>query len=77
MASAPAQLPYLKPPDLLPSPLPSKSRFFESPAVFRNDSSYHRVVAIEPHFIVKHGRGVKEIEGQALLFFKHHLEALP
>lgn len=75
MAWVPAQLPYLKPPDLLPAPLPSESRFFESTAVFRDDTSYHRVVAVEPHFIVKYGRGVKEIEGQVLLFLEHHLEA--
>ncbi|KAF2254780.1 hypothetical protein BU26DRAFT_514632 [Trematosphaeria pertusa] len=75
MAWAPAQLPYLKPPDLLPAPLPMESRFFESTAVFRNDTSYHRVVAVEPHFIVKYGRGVKEIEGQVLLFLEHHLKA--
>jgi hypothetical protein len=75
MAWAPVQLPYLKPPDLLPAPLPSESRFFESTDVFQNDTSYHRVVAVEPHFIVKYGRGVKEIEGQVLLFLEHHLEA--
>lgn len=26
-----------------------------------------------PHFIVKHGRGVREREGQTLLFLKQHL----
>ncbi|KAF2623980.1 hypothetical protein BU25DRAFT_413871 [Macroventuria anomochaeta] len=75
MAWVPAQLPYLKPPNLLPDPLPIGSRFFESTAVFRDDTSYHRVVAVEPHFTVKYGRGVKEIEGQVLLFLEHHLEA--
>ncbi|KAH7401865.1 hypothetical protein DE146DRAFT_651783 [Phaeosphaeria sp. MPI-PUGE-AT-0046c] len=75
MAWAPAQLPYLKPPDLLPAPLPSESSFFESTAIFRDDTSYHRVVAVEPHFIVKYGQGVNEIEGQVLLFLEHHLEA--
>ncbi|KAF2026440.1 hypothetical protein EK21DRAFT_74175 [Setomelanomma holmii] len=74
MVWAPAQLPYLKPPDLLPASLPSESCFFESTAVFRNDTSYHRVVAVEPYFIVKYGRGVKEIKGQVLLFLEHHLE---
>jgi hypothetical protein len=33
------------------------------------------VVAVEPHFIVKYGRGVKEIEGQVLLFLERHLKA--
>ncbi|KAF1972328.1 hypothetical protein BU23DRAFT_580944 [Bimuria novae-zelandiae CBS 107.79] len=66
MAWAPAQLPYLKPPDLLPAPLPSESRFFESTAGGCGRAS---------HFIVKYGRGVKEIEGQVLLFLEHHLEA--
>jgi hypothetical protein len=75
MAWAPVQLPYLKTPDLLPAPVPSESSFFESTTVFRNDTSYHRVVAVEPHFIVKYGRGVEEIEGQVLLFLEHHLEA--
>lgn len=75
MTWTPAQLPYLKPPNLLPAPLPSESQIFESTAVFRDDSSYHRVVAIEPHFIAKHGRGVEEIEGQVLLFLEHHLKA--
>jgi hypothetical protein len=75
MVWVPAQLPYLKPPDLLPAPLPSESRFFESTAVFRDDTSYHRVVAVEPHFIVKYGRGVEEIEGQELLFLEHPLKA--
>lgn len=73
MAWSPAPLPYLKAPDQLPAPLPTESRFFESTTVFRNDASYHRVVAVEPHFIVKYGRGVKEIEGQVLLFLEHHL----
>lgn len=75
MAWAPAQLPYLKPPDLLPAPLPSETCFFDSTVVFRNDTSHHRVVAVEPHFIVKYGRGVNEIEGQVLLFLEHHLKA--
>lgn len=31
------------------------------------------MVAVEPHFIVKYGRGVEELEGQVLLFLEHHL----
>ncbi|KAF1842083.1 uncharacterized protein K460DRAFT_380032 [Cucurbitaria berberidis CBS 394.84] len=77
MAWVPARLPYLKHPDLLPAPLPSEKLFFESTAVFREDVSYHRVVAVEPHFIVKYGRGVDEIEGQILLFLEHHLKDHP
>jgi hypothetical protein len=72
MSWSPAKLPYLKSPDQLPAPLPSEKQFFESITVFRNDASHHRVVAVEPHFIVKYGRGVNEIEGQVLLFLEHH-----
>lgn len=41
--------------------------------VLRDDASYHRVVVVGPHFIVKHGRGVLEREGQTLLFLQKHL----
>jgi aminoglycoside phosphotransferase (APT) family kinase protein len=77
MAWTPPSLPYLKSPDLLPAPLPSERCFFESTAIFRDDTSHHRVVAVEPHFIVKYGRSVDEIEGQVLLFLEHHLDACP
>jgi hypothetical protein len=75
MTWAPAQLPYLLPPDQLSALLPSESRFFESTSVFRDDTDYYRVVAVEPHFTVKYGGGVKEIEGQILLFLEHRLKA--
>lgn len=45
-----------------------------SPNVLREDTSYHKVVAVGPHFVVKHGRGVQEREGQTLLFLaEQHL----
>jgi hypothetical protein len=47
--------------------------FLESTMVLRDDASYHRVVAVGQHFIVKHGRGVREREGQTLLFLEKHL----
>ncbi|KAH6704235.1 kinase-like domain-containing protein [Leptodontidium sp. 2 PMI_412] len=70
---APVRLPYLKPPSRIPAPLPMEKQFLESTAVLRDDASYHRVVAVGPHFIVKHGRGVREREGQTLLFLEKHL----
>ncbi|KAA8624993.1 Phosphotransferase enzyme family protein [Pyrenophora tritici-repentis] len=77
MAWAPAQLPYQKSPDLLPAPQPSESQFSESATVFQDDVQYHRVVAVDSHFIVKYGRGVTKNEGQVLLSLKHHLNASP
>ena len=47
--------------------------YLESTIVLRDDASYHRVVAVGQHFIVKHGRGVREREGQTLLFLEEHL----
>src|SRR4051812_31944139 len=70
---APVRLPYLKHPSRIPAPLPTGKQFLESTAVFRDDASYHRVVAVGPHFIVKHGLGVRECEGQTLLFLEKHL----
>jgi len=65
-----ARVPFLRPPPQLPAPLPSERDFLESPTVFRDDVSHHRIVAVGTHFIVKHGRGVEEIEGQTLLFLE-------
>ncbi len=45
----------------------------ESTIVLRDDASYHREVAVGQYFIVKHGRGVREREGQTLLFLEKHL----
>ncbi|KAF2867737.1 hypothetical protein BDV95DRAFT_631086 [Massariosphaeria phaeospora] len=67
-----ARLPFLRPPSHLPAPLPSERDFLESPTVFRNDVSNHRIVAVGTHFIVKHGRAVEEIEGQTLLFLERY-----
>ncbi|KAL5315722.1 hypothetical protein ACEPPN_016592 [Leptodophora sp. 'Broadleaf-Isolate-01'] len=50
-----------------------ENHFLESTVVLRDDASYHRVVAVGPHFIVKHGHGVREREGQTLLFLEKHL----
>ncbi|KAG4438323.1 hypothetical protein IFR05_006210 [Cadophora sp. M221] len=50
-----------------------ENQFLESTVVFRDDASYHRVVAIGPHLIVKHGRGVPERKGQTLPFLEKHL----
>ena len=61
-------------PNRLPAPLYSHSSILEPTAVFRDDTEYHKVVAVEPHFIVKYGRGIKKIEGQVLLFLEHHLK---
>lgn len=67
------RLPYLKPCSQLPAPLPMESEFLESTTVHREDASYHRVVAVGLQFIVKHGRGVREREGQTLLFLEKYL----
>ena len=69
----PVRLPYLKHPSQLPAPLPMEREFLESTMVLRDDASYHRVVAVGQYFIVKHGRGVHEREGQTLLFLEKHL----
>ncbi|KAF2681284.1 kinase-like protein [Lentithecium fluviatile CBS 122367] len=66
----PARIPFLRPPSRLPAPLPKERDFLQSPVVLREDVSHHRVVAVGEHFIVKHGRGVEEIEGQTLLFLE-------
>ncbi|KAF2240223.1 kinase-like protein [Trematosphaeria pertusa] len=70
-----ARVPFLRPPSQLPAPLPSERDFLESPTVFRDDVSHHRIVAVGTHFIVKHGRGVEEIEGQTLLFLERYPNA--
>ncbi|BDD57420.1 hypothetical protein MAP00_002783 [Monascus purpureus] len=67
----PVHLPYFR--SELPAPLPTEQDILKSDTVFRHDDSYHRVVAVGPHFLVKHGRGVREREGQALLFLESHL----
>jgi hypothetical protein len=72
------QLPFLRPPSQLPAPLPSEKDFLESPTVFKatnSESAHHRVVAVAAHFVVKHGRGVKEIEGQNMLFLERYANA--
>jgi hypothetical protein len=40
----------------------------KSQVVLRDDASYHCVVVVGPHFIIKHGQEVLEREGQTLLF---------
>ncbi|KAF2107769.1 kinase-like domain-containing protein [Lophiotrema nucula] len=65
-------IPFLKPPRLLPAPLPSEADFLEATAVFKGDVSNHRVVAVGDHFVVKYGRAVEEAEGQTLLFLEQH-----
>jgi hypothetical protein len=45
----------------------------ESTTVLRGDAFNHRVVAVGPHFVVKHGLGITEIEGQTLLFLEKHI----
>lgn len=67
MTWTPAKLPYLLSPNRLPVPLPRESSFIESTVVFRDDENHHKLVAVEPHFTVKYGQGVKEIEGQVPL----------
>ncbi|PMD48095.1 kinase-like protein [Hyaloscypha variabilis F] len=69
----PVRLPYLKHPSQLPAPLSREREFLELTMVLRDDASYHRVVAVGQYFIVKHGRGVHEREGQTLLFLEKHL----
>jgi serine/threonine protein kinase len=69
-----ARVPFLRPPSELPAPLPKEKDFLESPSVLL-DRSHHRVVAVGTHFIVKHGRGVDEIEGQNLLFLERYSNA--
>ena len=44
----------------------------ESTTILSGDASSSRVVAVGPHFVVKHGGGVSEIEGQNLLFLEQH-----
>lgn len=74
MQWTPVRNPFLLPPSQLPAPLPTEKEFLESRVVLRDDASYHRVVVVGPHFIVKHGRGVLEREGQTLLFLQKHLD---
>jgi hypothetical protein len=66
----PVRIPLLRPPSRLPAPLLKEREFLQSTIVLREHVSHHRVVAVGEHFIVKHGRGVEEIEGQTLLFLE-------
>jgi hypothetical protein len=67
----PVSIPFLKPPDQWPGPIPSEWNILEG-TVLHGDASNHRIVAIGEHFVVKHGRGVDEVEGQNLLFLEQH-----
>lgn len=77
MSWQPIGLPYYRPLDSLPAPLPDEEAILSCDSVIRPNDSYHRVVAVEPHFIVKHGKGVREMEGQVLLFLEHNLGNRP
>lgn len=72
MSWLPAQLPYFAPHSRLPSSLPTPQQIAAPDTVYRDDEDYHRVVAVEPHYIVKYGSGVLEMEGPVLLFLEHH-----
>ena len=71
---APLTLPYLRDSTPLPSPLPSKADIENSTVVLRHDTSYHRVVAVGQHFLIKYGRGVEQREGDNLHFIEHNLK---
>lgn len=48
-----------------------------SDTVFRNNERHHRVVAVGPHYAVKYGLGVRESEGQTILFLDHMTQNNP
>ncbi len=72
----PIALPFLRDSTSLPSPLPSKADIENSTIILRHDTSYHKVVVVGPHFLVKYGRGVEQCEGDTLYFIEHHLKIL-
>ncbi|OJD09676.1 hypothetical protein ACJ73_10153 [Blastomyces percursus] len=73
----PVPLPYFKPQSQLPGPLPTEQEIAGSETVFRNNEKHHRVVAVGPHYVVKHGLGVRESEGQTMLFLDHMTQDNP
>ena len=70
----PIALPFLRDSTSLPSSLPSKADIENSTIVLRHDTSYHRVVVVGQHFLVKYGRGVEQSEGDTLYFIEHNLK---
>lgn len=70
----PIALPFLRDSTSLPSPLPSKADIENSTIVLRHDTSYHKVVVVGQHFLVKYGRGVEQREGDTLYFIEHNLK---
>ncbi|KAF1960488.1 hypothetical protein CC80DRAFT_589899 [Byssothecium circinans] len=62
-------LPFLKPPDQLPCPLPNEREITEG-TLLCGDTSNQCVVAVGEHFVVKYGRRISEVEGQNLLFLE-------
>ncbi|KAE9963683.1 hypothetical protein BLS_009067 [Venturia inaequalis] len=63
-------IPFFRTASQLPAPLPSEKDILESKTPLRCDAFYRSVVAVGPHFVVKHGVGITEIEGQNLLFLE-------
>ncbi|OJD19952.1 hypothetical protein AJ78_00146 [Emergomyces pasteurianus Ep9510] len=73
----PVPLPYFRPQPQLPGPLPTEQEIAGSETVFRNNERHHCVVAIGPHYVVKYGLGVRESEGQTMLFLDHMTQDNP
>jgi hypothetical protein len=56
--------------------LPNEDEALSFDSVVRPDDTHHRVIA-EPHFIIKYGKGIHEMEGQVLLFLEHYFKDRP
>jgi hypothetical protein len=63
----PVNLPYIA--NKIPTRLPSDDEIFNSPEILQSGFR-RRVVGIGEHFVVKHGPGTEEREGQTLLFLE-------
>ena len=67
----PATLLYEKPSAQCPESLPKRSQILQQTKILKG-SDYHQVVSVGEHYVVKWGPGVREVEGQNLLFLEKY-----
>jgi len=57
---APIPLPYLKYPNFLPAPLPTREDIEASTTILEGNNPYHKVVLVGQHFVVKYSAYVDQ-----------------
>ena len=72
----PVHLPYAKPPDELPAPLPTASQIRKSTDIISQRTG-QAIVTYGPHLLIKYGQATPEREGQTLLYLEQNLSDFP